>query len=159
VATSAGNVLRMPLASFLTASTKAGRRFVRLGEKDIVVMASVPEAGDESVLLVSDDGHVIHFPIEQVAELAGVGKGVRGIKLAGKSRCLGGRVVSSGRDVVSVENTNGNMVDVRASKYTVTSRGGKGYEVIRRGGFRKIVPDEPPIVDWNNVPEIGNPKN
>ncbi len=52
----------MPLTSFLTASTKAGRRFVRLGEKDIVVMASVPEAGDESVLLVSDDGHVIHFP-------------------------------------------------------------------------------------------------
>jgi DNA gyrase subunit A len=154
VATSAGNVLRLPLAAFLLASTKAGRRFVRLGEKDSVVLVKVPELGDESMLLVSDDGHVIHFPIDQVAELAGVGKGVRGIKLAGKSRCLGGMVVSSNRDVLHVENTNGNTIDVRASKYTVASRGGKGYEVIKRGGLRKIIPAEPPIIDWNEVPEL-----
>jgi DNA gyrase subunit A len=154
VATSAGNVLRLPLSPFLLASTKAGRRFVRLSEKDAVVFVSVPESGDESMLLVGDDGHVIHFPIDQVAELAGVGKGVRGIKLAGKARCLGGMVVATGKETLHVENANGNIVDVRASKYSVASRGGKGYEAIRRGSFRRVLLEEPPIIDWNVVPEL-----
>ncbi|MGL4421228.1 MAG: DNA gyrase/topoisomerase IV subunit A, partial [Gemmataceae bacterium] len=39
VATSAGNVLRMPLAGFRPESTKAGRRYAKLDEKDKVAFA------------------------------------------------------------------------------------------------------------------------
>ena len=72
VATSAGYTLRTPLAPFRVASTKAGRRYARLGEGDKVVMATVlgqtkwtEEARhvvhEESMFLASADGHVIHF--------------------------------------------------------------------------------------------------
>src|SRR5262249_143115 len=96
VATSAGYVLQMPLSGYRTESTKAGRRYVKLEEGDKVVMARL--IGDEpGVMLASRGGHLIHFPVEQVNVLAGVGKGVIGIKLEGGDEGLGGALVNDGR--------------------------------------------------------------
>lgn len=153
VATARGQVLRTPLAPFLAESTKAGRRFVRLGEGDEVVFVAVPTADHETMFLASDDGHVIHFPIAEVNALAGVGKGVMGMKLAKGARCLGGYILSGFRECMRAENTGGNIMEFRRGKYQPTSRGGKGYEVIRRGGLKRILPDEIALVDWSAVGE------
>jgi DNA gyrase subunit A len=153
VATSTGNVLRTPLSPFFAPSTKAGRRYVRLGDKDQAVFVGLPRSDDESLFLVASDGHLIHFPIEQVAELTGVGKGVRGIKLEKNARCLGGCLLGSSRDLLRVENTNGTEIPLRAGKYKPTSRGGKGFEIVKRGNIRRIIPPEIPLLDWNDVPE------
>ena len=38
-------------------------------------------------------------------------------------------------------------------KYGVTSRGGKGIETIKRGGFAQIVRPEIELVDWSTMEE------
>src|SRR5439155_13005077 len=77
VATAHGMVLRTPLVPFRTASTKNGRRYVRLADGDRAVLAVVPR-DEESMFLASRGGHVVHFAIAEVNVLSGVGKGVLG---------------------------------------------------------------------------------
>src|SRR5207248_2981837 len=96
VATRYGYVLRTPLAAFRTESTKAGRRFVKLEEGDRVVLARLV-ADETGVLLASRGGHLIHFPLDHVNILAGVGKGVIGIKLDEDDECIGGTLVNEAR--------------------------------------------------------------
>lgn len=153
VATAQGNVLRIPLAPFMSASTKAGRRFVRLIDGDEVVFVAIPTADHETMFLAASDGHVIHFPIEEVNVLAGVGKGVHGIKLKTGSRCIGGYILSGFRECMRVENSGGHVMEFRRGKYQPTSRAGKGYEVIKRGGLRRILADEIHLIDWSQITE------
>src|SRR5262249_6385089 len=88
VATSAGSVLRLPIAAFRPESTKTGRRFVKIDESDKVVMVKL--VGDETgAMLASSGGHVIHFAIDEASVLSGPGKGVIGIKLD-DDVCIGG---------------------------------------------------------------------
>src|SRR5581483_8569012 len=75
VVTAQGQTLRTPLAPFRIESTKAGRRYVKLNEGDRVVMVAVPRE-EKTIYLASADGRVIHFPIEEINVLSGVGKGV-----------------------------------------------------------------------------------
>src|SRR5262249_46416014 len=76
VATLQGQVLRTPLGPFRVASTKVGRRYVKLAEGDRVVMATVLGGDEETLYLASREGHVIHFKVDDVNVLSGAGKGV-----------------------------------------------------------------------------------
>jgi DNA gyrase subunit A len=150
VVTAQGQVLRAPFAPFRTASTKVGRRYVRLNEGDRVVMATI--LGDEqSIFLTSASGHVIHFPVDQINILAGVGKGVMGIKLAEGDTCLGGALISNRHDMMQIETTGGRLLEFRKGKYQVTSRGGKGFEAVKRTSFVRVVPPLIELVDWDAI--------
>jgi DNA gyrase subunit A len=150
VVTAQGQTLRAPLAPFRTASTKVGRRYVRLNEGDQVVMVAV--LGDEdSLFLASASGHVLHFPIDQINILAGVGKGVMGIKLEEGDTCLGGALISSRFDAMVVETAGGKTMEFRRGKYEVTSRGGKGFEAVKRTTFVRVVPSPIELIDWEKV--------
>ncbi len=153
VATAKGRVLRLPLTPYCEESTKAGRRFARLGTGDAVVFADVPTAANETMLLASTDGHLIHFAINDVVILTGVGKGVLGMRIGNNSKCLGGHCVSGTRDVMRVENSNGVEMRFTGEKYKATKRGGKGYEVIKRGSLRKVLTPEIELVDWSQIPD------
>jgi DNA gyrase subunit A len=150
VATARGLALRTPLAPFRTASTKNGRRYVRLAEGDRVVLAAVPH-GEESLFLASRDGHVVHFPIDEVNVLAGVGKGVLGIKLGKGDACLGGALSGNRFDALVVETTGGVRKEIRRGAYPATHRGGKGYEVVKRADLVRVVPPPIELVDWEQV--------
>src|SRR5262249_56456091 len=80
VVTAQGQTLRTPLAPFRAESTKAGRRYVKLNDGDRVVMVTVPR-DEKTIYLASAGGRVLHFTIEEINILSGVGKGVMGIKL------------------------------------------------------------------------------
>src|SRR5436305_5100816 len=134
VVTAQGQTLRTPLAPFRTASTKVGRRYVRLAEGDKVMMATVLK-DETSLFLASQDGHVIHFPVDQVNVLSGAGKGVMGIKLADGDVCLGGALISDRHDALVMETTGGKTLEFRRGKYEATSRGGKGFEAVKRTRF------------------------
>jgi DNA gyrase subunit A len=150
VVTAQGQVLRTPLSPFRTASTKVGRRYVRLNDGDRVVVAVVPR-DEESIFLASAGGHVIHFPIDQINILSGVGKGVMGIKLAQGDTCLGGALISGRFDVMEVETTGGRVMEFRRGKYETTSRGGKGFEAVKRSSFVRVIPPAIQLVDWDQV--------
>src|SRR5262249_53225545 len=71
VVTAHGLTLRTPLAPYRTESNKLGRRYVKLNDGDRAVIATV--LGDErSIFLVSQEGHVLHFKINEINILSGV---------------------------------------------------------------------------------------
>jgi DNA gyrase subunit A len=148
--TAQGQVLRTPLSPFRTESTKAGRRYARLNEGDRIVFATVLR-DEESIFLASASGHVIHFPIEQINILAGVGKGVMGIKLSDDDACLGAALISDNHDMLQVETSGGKTLEFRRGKYNITSRGGKGFEAVKRTTLVRVVPPAIELVDWEQM--------
>ena len=157
VVTTQGQTLRTPLAPFRTASTKVGRRYVRLGEGDKVVMATVIK-DEESLFLASESGHVIHFPLSEINVLSGVGKGVIGIKLAEGDVCLGGALIGNRHDALIVETAGNRTNEYRRGAHPMTARGGKGFEAVKRTSFVRVVPPPIELVDWDAVEDKGEEK-
>ncbi|MBY0228870.1 MAG: DNA topoisomerase IV subunit A [Gemmataceae bacterium] len=146
VATQFGQVLRTPLAPFRTASTKAGRKYARLAEGDKVLMACVV-TDETSVMMASRKGHVLHFALDEVNILAGAGKGVIGIKLADGDECIGAAVLGTGKPPLVVEVSDGEQKEF-TKRHEVVGRGGKGFEVVKRKTFARVVPPVIQLVDW-----------
>ena len=78
--------------------------------------------------------------VDEVNYLAGPGRGVILIKLVEDDDRVLGFVASSGdRDLLTVETTRGGEQTISTAKYEVTGRGGKGRELLQRGGFTQVV--------------------
>jgi DNA gyrase subunit A len=148
--TALGQTARIPLAPYRTASTKVGRKYVRLAEGDRVVLATVLR-DEESLFLAAQSGRVIHFPVDEIIVLSGPGKGVLGIKLEAGDACLGGALISGRFDMLQVETAGGKTMEFRRGKYETTARGGKGFEAVKRTKFVRVVPPPVELVDWDTV--------
>ncbi len=145
--TEQGQTLRTPFAPHREASTRAGRMYARLNDGDRVVLAQVLKA-EPTIMLASRDGHVIHFPIEEINILQGVGKGVMGIKLEDDDICLGGAVLGRPSDQLVMETSGGKEMEF-TGRYETVSRGGKGFEAVKRASFVRVVPAAIELVDWD----------
>ncbi len=150
VVTAQGQTLRAPLAPFRVESTKVGRRYVRLNDGDRVVTATIP-ANEETIYLASADGHVIHFKIDEINVLSGVGKGVLGIKLGDGDSCIGAALMGGRFDKFVLEMSNGKTMEFGRNKYEVVARGGRGHEAVKRLSFVRVVPPPIELVDWDKV--------
>ncbi len=151
VGTSDGYVLRTPLLPFRTASTKAGRRYVRLSDGEKVIYAQTLLGNEESMFLASRDGHVIHFDLKEINVLSGAGKGVMGIKLGDKDACIGGAVISNRHDALRVETSGGINKEFRRGAHKLVGRGGKGTEVVKRAELARVIPPGIMLTDWELV--------
>jgi DNA gyrase subunit A len=158
VVTAQGQTLRTPLAPFRVESTKVGRRFVKLNEGDRVVLVTIPH-NEKTIYLASADGHVIHFAIDEINVLSGVGKGVMGIKLNAGDTCLGGALMGGRFDKFVLETSGGKTMEFGPAKYEVTSRGGKGHEAVKRTNFVRVVPHPIELVDWEQIEGKNGGKN
>jgi DNA gyrase subunit A len=147
VVTAQGQTLRTPFGPFRTASTVRGRQYVRLNEGDRVVLVQLVR-DEKTIMLASAGGHVLHFPLAEVNILAGVGKGVMGIKLEDGDTCLGGALLRNQNDALVVETTGGKRMEFYGSR-ELTSRGGKGFAAVKRSEFARIVPPPIVLVDWD----------
>jgi DNA gyrase subunit A len=150
VVTAQGQALRTPLAPFRVESTKVGRRYVKLNDGDRVVTATIPR-DEETIYLASADGHVIHFKIDEINVLSGIGKGVLGIKLGDGDGCIGAALMGGRFDKFVLEMSNGKTMEFGRLKYDVVSRGGKGHEAVKRLSFVRVVPPPIELVDWDKV--------
>jgi DNA gyrase subunit A len=147
VATARGNVLQIPLGPFRGVSTKSGRRFCKLGEKDRV--ASVALRGDaSSVFLATKAARVIHFNVDDVPVLSGAGRGVRGIKIDPADEVLGAALMSRPSDCLRVQTSGDKVLTCGQMKYAVTSRGGKGFRAAHRSTFVELLRPEIQLIDW-----------
>jgi DNA gyrase subunit A len=158
VVTQQGLTLRAPLEPYRVESNKLGRRYARLNDGDKVVMTAVLLGAEESIFLASADGHVIHFRIEEINILAGVGKGVIGIKLADDDKCLGGALITRASQMLQVETSGGKTLEFTGRHDTV-SRGGKGFEAVKRSTLTRIVPPAIELVNWDEIEGKPGEKN
>lgn len=147
VGTKNGYILRTPLTAFRTESTKAGRRYVKLEDGDKVVMVRMV-GEEEGVMLASAGGYVTHFPLDQVTILAGVGKGVFGIKLESDDDCLGGVIVGGRFDKLVLETESGKTQEFGRGAIKTRNRGGKGDKPGVRTRFTRVVPPPIELTDW-----------
>ena len=137
-----GYSLRFSLEPFLEPSTRAGRRFARLGTGgEIVGVARV--TGKEIVIAATRQARAMLCKLDEINFLAGPGRGVILIKLQKEDDRLLGFIASSGdRDLMTVETTRGAEQTISTAKYEVTGRGGKGRELLQRGQFTRVLPPE-----------------
>ena len=84
--------------------------------------------------------------------LSGPGRGVILIKLSDEDRVLGFIASAGDRDLLTVETTRGAEQTISTAKYEITGRGGKGRELLQRGQFSRMIPNDlltPPPLDGN----------
>jgi DNA gyrase subunit A len=140
--TSDGYSLRFSFEPFVEPSTRAGRRYARPSEGvEVVGVARV--TGDEVIIAATADARALLCRADEVNYLSGPGKGVILIKLTGDEDHVLGFIASSGdRDLLRVETSRGGEQTISTAKYEVTGRGGKGRELLQRGQFTRIVPND-----------------
>jgi DNA gyrase subunit A len=140
--TSDGYSLRFGLEAFAEPSTRAGRRYARPADGAEVVGVMLV-GGSEVVVAATRAAHAMVCPVDEVNYLAGPGKGVILVKLQkGDDRVLGFTVVTGERQALTVETSRGALQTITAGKYEPTGRGGKGRELLQRGQFVRVVPDD-----------------
>jgi len=133
-----GYALRFGLDGLVEPSTRAGRRFARpKGGSEILGVARV--TGGEVLIAATADGRGILSKADEVNFLSGPGKGVLLIKLGKDDRVLGFIASTGDRDLLTVETTRGAEQTLSTAKYEVTGRGGKGRELLQRGGFARVL--------------------
>jgi DNA gyrase subunit A len=155
IATRAGLVMQLPYESFRTPSTKAGRRYCRLGKGDQVAGVELV-TGAKTLFLATRRARILHFPIKDIPLLGGPGKGVRGIKLEAGDEVLGFVQMSRPGDVLRVRNDNDSILSFGQTKYQVTSRGGRGVRTSSRTGFAELIQPEIELVDWSEMGGAGD---
>jgi len=161
--TAGGKVLRFSLSSFSAVSTRKGRIVVRLDSSfagDIVVGVEVTD-GSENVCLATKQARVLIFPVTEANIVGSAAKGVAAIKLDAKDRVIGFMLASKKREGLTVRTSRGGTQIIRATKYPVTGRGGKGYAILQRGSLECLLPDEaepvPPVEEVGDGSGNGNP--
>jgi DNA gyrase subunit A len=151
-ATSDGYALRFSLEPFVEASTRAGRRFARPAE-GVDVLGVETIRGDEILIVATSDARALLCKADEVNFLSGPGKGVILIKLgSGEDRAIGFMASTGDRNLMRVETSRGAEQTISTAKYEVTSRGGKGRELLQRGRFTRVIP-----LDVANPPPLEGP--
>ena len=143
--TSDGYSLRFSLEGFVEASTRAGRRYARVGDgAEVVGVAKV--TGSEILIAATRQARAMLCKVDEVNFLSGPGRGVILIKLQKEDDRLLGFIASTGdRDLMTVETTRGAEQSISTAKYETTGRGGKGRELLQRGEFVRVVPQLPEL--------------
>ncbi len=140
-----GYSLRFGLEPYVEPSTRAGRRFARTAEGAEIVGVA-PIRGDEIVIAATRQARAMLCKVDEINVLSGPGRGVILIKLQKQNDRLLGFVASTGdRDLLTVETTRGAEQTISTAKYEVTSRGGKGRELLQRGEFVRVIPPVPTL--------------
>jgi DNA gyrase subunit A len=140
--TSDGYSLRFSFEPFVEASTRAGRRYARPSE-GVEVVGVARLTGDEILITATADARALLCRADEVNYLSGPGKGVILIKLTGDDDRVLGFIASVGdRDLLRVETSRGGEQTISTAKYEVTGRGGKGRELLQRGQFTRVVPND-----------------
>ena len=140
--TSDGYALRFSLEPLIEPSTRSGRRFARTAD-GVEVVGVVSITGSEIVIAATQEARAILCRADEVNYLAGPGKGVILIKLSSDEDRVLGFIASTGdRDLMRVETSRGSEQTISTTKYEVTGRGGKGRELLQRGQFTRVIPNE-----------------
>jgi len=154
--TRAGKGLLFALANHVEPSTRNGRRFCTLGRPsgkgkgkgkkartlvDGVVGVATLDGPDRRICLGTGQGRAIVFEAESLKLLRGSGRGVNAIRLQPADAIIDFILASKSYHALEVETSRGRQARISERKYGVTRRGGKGYEVIRRGTLTAILRD------------------
>jgi DNA gyrase subunit A len=149
-----GLALRFPLWPHREPSTRAGRRFAKLKDGDEVVEVFIQREEDAGwVLVATDDGHGLAVDVEELAVLAGPGRGTQLVKLAAGAEVLAVRFVSDDTPLF-VRTEAGKRYALKAPDLE-GPRASRGRAVVKRSGFAAAEPWEPEVPELPEWDEEG----
>jgi DNA gyrase subunit A len=123
--------LRFATAPNSEITTKAGRKYARPKEGDEVI-GVVPCNDSDIVVCATRAGHVLTCKAEEIAKLEGAGRGVTVIKTADDDMVIG-FIAGVKSDVLTVATEkSGKEFELHADPKEVSSRGGKGRQIVKR---------------------------
>jgi DNA gyrase subunit A len=119
----------------LSETTRSGRKIARVGDGDEVV--SIEPIRGKTVVVAASSGKMLRFPVADVAELSGPGRGVTLMKPDADGRVVGALALGDKETFLAItpEGTERrfDVTDVVAGR-----RAGKGQKVVKRGGVAAI---------------------
>ncbi len=111
----------------LSDTTRSGRRYARVKDGDTIVTVT-PDAGD-TITAATSAGKVLSFPAEELAELAGVGRGVILMRLDAGDRVIGACCHPAEKTPIAID-ADGN--ERRFQTPEVGKRAQKGRKALKR---------------------------
>jgi DNA gyrase subunit A len=97
---------------------------------------------------------VLIFPVTEINVVSGAAKGVLAVKLEKNDRVLGFTLAGKVREGLRVRTSRGGEQIVRATRYEVASRGGKGHAILQRGSLEAVLAEEPkPVPPMEEIVE------
>lgn len=123
-------------------TTRNGRKVARLSGGDEVVSIEPVQSG--RTVCVTAAGKILAFPVEDVAELSGAGRGVILMRLDKDDRLIGAVTTAPGRGVI-VHDTDGRERKIALKEIPLGHRAGKGERVLKRvtlAGVRGVGEEE-----------------
>ena len=141
VVTKGGMTSRFSLRAHREPSTRAGRKFARLGDAakggDEVLLVAPIEDG-QYIAVATVKGHALVVDQGEIPLLSGPGKGVMLVKLHEGDAVLGAQVLTGSHDSLVVEKEGGTRFELTIRKYRGT-RAGHGAELFKRGVLERVV--------------------
>jgi DNA gyrase subunit A len=126
---------------------------VKEGEEIVEVMLV---SGNEVVITATRGGRVLLCKVDEINFLGGPGRGVKVMKVGKNDRVIGFTVSRGENEGLIVIRDNGKRIPILPKKYRVTSRAGKGFEVIKRGSLAKILRPEVTLPEFLNPEAVAN---
>jgi DNA gyrase subunit A len=121
-------------------TTRAGRKVARTSEGDAVVTVSAIRG--KQVVCAAARGKMLRFPVAEVPELSGAGKGVYLMRPGGEDdRIVGALAPGKGADVIVVT-VEGSERKLAVEDVPEGKRAGKGLKVVKRGQIAAIRAEE-----------------
>ncbi len=119
----------------LSETTRSGRRVARVGDGDEIV--SVEPVAGKVVVVAASSGKMLRFPLDDVAELSGPGRGVTLLKPGADARVVGALALAEKADFLAVT-PEGNERKFAVTDVPAGRRAGKGQKVVKRGGVAAV---------------------
>jgi len=123
--------LRFAMAGHAEITTKAGRRYAKPKDGD-EMLGVVPCNDGDVVVTATRDGHVLHCKADEIAKLEGPGRGVTVIKVADDDAVIGFIAGGKGDMLVLQAEKSGKDYSQKADPKEVSSRGGKGHQIVKK---------------------------
>jgi DNA gyrase subunit A len=152
-ATTDGYALSFGLSGYAEPSTRSGRRFAKTAGEAAVLGVELVN-GNEVLIAASAERRGLLCKAEEVNYLTGPGRGVLLIKLGGSDKLIGFKAAVKDNDALVVKTSRGGEHRIGPSQYELSSRGGKGREVMKQGTLVGMVRDvpQPPSFDVGASP-------
>jgi DNA gyrase subunit A len=142
--TKRGYTSRFSLRGHRDPSTRAGRKYARPRGDDEVVYVSFCEDEDR-IACATRNGRALICSVDDISILSGAGRGVMLIKVQKGDWVIGASILADDSDALVVENDKGTERTITTRKYEVVSRGGKGFQLFKRGKLERVVWGEPTL--------------
>ena len=152
---SSGYGFRFALWPFAEASKRVGRRFARLKQGEEIVSVVLVD-GDEVLIIASRKGRALLCKVEEINFLSGPGRGVQVLKIGRDDRVLGFSVSTRPRQGLTVLRAGGKKIPILPENYRVTSRAGKGFELIKRGTLDSILSSPPELPEFMSDGDVND---